>query len=76
MAHSVKSLAQRWQCSRKKIYNMIDAGDIVAFSIGPRSARISDEEVARWERKQKNHTDPATLVSADPADSILPTSIM
>ena len=46
---SVKKLAERWDCSPRHVYNLIDAGKLRAFSIGERSLRITDEERARWE---------------------------
>lgn len=66
MAHSVKSLAKRWDCSRKTVYNLIDAGNLRAFSIGPRGTRITDEEIERWEGLQ--NTVAETLASDVRAD--------
>ncbi len=51
MAYSVKALADRWDCSQRHIYKLIDSGRLRSFSIGSsrKGTRISDEEVVRWE---------------------------
>lgn len=48
-AYTIATLAERWQCSRDVIYDMIRRKDIHAFKVG-RDFRISAEEVYRYER--------------------------
>ena len=77
MAYSVKSLATRWQCSERHVYNLIDRGELRSFCIGRgKGKRISDEEVQRWERSEKASTETATCPLENPASIGLPTSIM
>lgn len=52
LSHKVfrpKSLAERWDCSERHIYNMIDRGELQAFRAGGRLIRITGAEVERWE---------------------------
>lgn len=76
MAHTVKSLAEHWRCSRRHVYNLIDTGQLKAFSIGTRGKRISDEEVERWEKSEREATPTETLPSDVLRDIGLPTSII
>lgn len=46
---SVKTLAERWGCSKQHIYDLIDEGKLRTFSLGDKLTRIAAEEVARWE---------------------------
>ena len=46
---SVRTLAERWDCSERHIYNMIGDGRLASFKAGGRLVRIAAEEVARWE---------------------------
>ena len=47
--YSVASLAERWCCSKRHIYNMISKGELQIFHAGGTLVRISAETVARWE---------------------------
>jgi excisionase family DNA binding protein len=49
-AFTVKSLAERWQCSTDQIYLMIRRKELKVFRLG-RDIRISAEEVARYENQ-------------------------
>lgn len=55
-AYTVKRLATDWGCSARTIYSLIDAGDLVAFSIGKRGLRISEDEVQRWQNANSRRT--------------------
>lgn len=73
MPYSVKALAERWQCSPRHIYDLIDAGKLSTFSIGSkRGTRISDAEVERWESGEKRHTETETSSSGSREDGGLP----
>ncbi len=48
-ATSPIKLANRWDCSRQHIYNLIDERKLKAFYLG-RHVRISFEEIERYER--------------------------
>jgi len=47
MNYSVKTLAARWGCSQEIVDNLINAGQLGAFPIGPRTIRIPEREVER-----------------------------
>ena len=47
--YSVATLAERWGCSRRHIYNLIERGELHIFRAGGTLRRISAAEVARWE---------------------------
>lgn len=76
MPYSVKSLAERWDCSRDHIYTLIQERRLKTFSIGRRCIRVSDEEVQRWEKGGLSDTKTETLLSANPMGGGLPTTIM
>ena len=44
MIYTIKGLAEYWQCSESKIYQMIRAGEIEAFRVGG-GIRISEDSV-------------------------------
>ena len=50
MAHSVKQVAQRWNCSERTIYKMIERKELLAFKVGGKLLRVTDREIERWER--------------------------
>ena len=50
MAYSAKSLAKRWGCSTKHIYNLVEAKLLNSISYG-KLLRITDEEVEAFERE-------------------------
>ena len=61
MTFTVQTLAAKWSCSAKHIYELIESGKLKHFKIGEtRGIRISDDEVKRWEGQEKDakHTDP------------------
>lgn len=62
-AYSVASLAKRWDCSPRHIYNMIRRGQLMAFNIG-RLARITAAEVERVESTVSQP--PPKIPDADP----------
>lgn len=62
-AWSVKKLAIAWDCSQRHIYDLIDAGQLKAFSIGERTLRITDEEKRRCESRPAKSIDEETLPS-------------
>ena len=47
--YSVKTLAERWGCSGRHVYDMIKQGKITPFRIGVHHIRIRAEEVERYE---------------------------
>ncbi len=47
--YSVASLAERWDCSRQHVLDLIRAGELMAFRLGARLYRVEADEVARWE---------------------------
>lgn len=76
MAYSMKTLAERWQCSERHIYNLIKSGKLKTFSIsavgeadaGRKGIRISEETVREWESGQApSNTETATSPSDDRA---------
>jgi hypothetical protein len=46
---TVLRLAERWDCGKDKIYDMLLAGDLIGFKLGGGSWRIAAAEVARYE---------------------------
>ena len=65
-AFDVKSLAEKWRCSPRTVYTLIEDGALRAFKIGKRGLRISAEEVERW---QNENIDPrATNQATAPSD--------
>lgn len=69
MAYSVKALAERWDCSQRQIYKLIDSGQLRAFRIATsrKGTRISEEEVTRWESGDSPaHTGAETSGSDSP----------
>jgi excisionase family DNA binding protein len=46
---TVAQLADRWSCSRRHIYNLIDRDELHIFRAGGTLFRISWDEVRRWE---------------------------
>jgi excisionase family DNA binding protein len=46
---TVAELANRWSCSRRHIYNLIDRGELHIFRAGGTLRRISAETVRQWE---------------------------
>lgn len=48
MIFTIKSLAEHWQCSESKIYQMIRAGEVEAFRVGG-GIRISEDSVHNYE---------------------------
>lgn len=48
MIYTIKGLAEYWQCSESKIYQMIRAGEIEAFRVGG-GIRISEDSVHSYE---------------------------
>lgn len=54
-AFSAASLARRWGCSTRHIYNLIDQGTVRPFKIG-NLYRVSAAEVARIEQCGSNST--------------------
>lgn len=49
--YSVATLAERWECSRRHIMDMINAGDLRHFRLGAKLLRIPAGEVQRWENE-------------------------
>lgn len=64
---TVADLADRWACSRRHIYNLIERGELKVFHAGGTLRRISAGEVARWEsagsRTELENTDSEPLES-------------
>ncbi len=58
---NMKTLAERWQCSRRHIHRLIAAGDLVAIDLTPtgsqrRSAFVFDlEAIERFEQRRATH---------------------
>ena len=46
---TIKQLADRWQCSKKKVHRLIAKGDLVAHRFG-RQVRISRRDAINYER--------------------------
>jgi len=47
--YSVASLAERWDCSRRHIMDLIHGGDLPAFRLGSKMYRIRARDVEAWE---------------------------
>lgn len=47
--YSVRQLAERWGCSDKHIYNLINRGELPTFRAGGTLLRIAAGVVAAWE---------------------------
>lgn len=47
--YSVRQLAERWGCSEKHIYNLINRGELPTFRAGGTLLRIAAGVVATWE---------------------------
>ncbi len=62
--YSVSSLAERWDCSRRHIMDMINAGDLRHFRLGAKLLRIPAGEVHRWEDANGETTDAEITGSA------------
>ena len=52
--YSVKTLAERWECSEDTVRALITAGRLPAFRVGGKLLRISAEAVERWESAGEN----------------------
>lgn len=66
---TVAELADRWQCSRQHVHNLIGRGDLAVARIG-RLVRISWEEIDRCERSGTGaHGTPHGQRAAEPAAS-------
>ena len=48
MTYTIKSLADHWQCSESKIYQMIRSGEVEAFRVRG-GIRISEDSVHSYE---------------------------
>ena len=53
VTYTIRSLAEHWQCSESKIYQMIRAGEVEAFRVGG-GIRISEDSVHSYE--SDNHS--------------------
>jgi hypothetical protein len=67
MNYSVKTLAARWGCSQEIVDNLINAGQLGAFPIGPRTIRIPEEHERRLLEafRQYQHRDDWMILDAD-----------
>ena len=77
--YSVKSLAQRWECSTRHVYDLISEGEITTFCLGKnkRGLRIRWEEVKRWESARESRTETEnTLLVSERAARPLPVSAL
>ena len=74
---TVGSLAEHLECSTGTIYNLINAGELVAFKVGKRRGwRIARVEVERWQN-EKGKVEAhglETSPSDDEVNSTLPTA--
>ncbi len=52
----VKNVATRLDCSSKKVYALIQDGELEAIRIGPRGIRVGVEELDKFIKK--NRVDP------------------
>ncbi len=51
--YTVSSLAAKWRCSPKQVYELVRSGQLAAFMIGrKRGIRISAQEVSTWENQR------------------------
>jgi excisionase family DNA binding protein len=75
-AFSVKTLAERWDCSTRLIYQLIDDGELKAFPLGKRGLRICADEVNRCESLIAKSSNIEDSDSADEATPTLPTTAM
>ncbi len=47
--YTVEELSDRWKCTRRYVYKLIDARVLLAHRLGPRFYRIKHEERERYE---------------------------
>lgn len=75
-AFTVASLAEKWQCSKRTIYSMIEDGSLRTFTIGRRGLRVSAEEAQRWEREREERSATGREIAplGGAGASLLPTS--
>lgn len=51
---SIRTLAERWDCSEEHVRRMVKSGRLRTFDLGGKLIRISAEEVERWETSQSS----------------------
>src|SRR5262245_28995337 len=57
--YTPETLAKHWDCSARTVRNLISAGELRAFPVGPRLLRIKPEWVRDYEcRKEKELRNP------------------
>jgi excisionase family DNA binding protein len=61
---TVKDLAERWQCGRTHIYDMMLRREIPWVRIGDKR-RFREEDIAEWERQNRNAYSRTTADTAD-----------
>lgn len=65
-AYTAQTLATELSCSLRHVYNMIESGEIAAFSVGTkRGFRITPDEVERWRESKKVKPTESTISSSE-----------
>ena len=62
--YTVKSLAERWDCSEEHIRKLVRSGKLPAFSLGGKLIRIAVEDVGLWEKARNLSGTGESLPSA------------
>ena len=52
--YSVRTLADRWECSEAHVRTLIKSGKLQSFALGGKLIRVSAEEVDKWEKPQSS----------------------
>jgi excisionase family DNA binding protein len=66
---TVRTLAERWECSEQHVRNLIHRGDLQVFRLGGKLLRIAGEEVARWENSGLAATAASSASSSKATDN-------
>lgn len=61
---SVKTLAERWNCSQGHVRGLVKSGKLRSFSLGGKLVRISAEEVEKWENQSTGLPESTDAISS------------
>lgn len=73
-ALSVSQVAERWQCSRDAVYDLINSGRLRAFRVGSKVLRLRLGDVESWESGGAIKSD--SIVSVNLTDAPSPSGEM
>lgn len=68
-ALSVAQVAERWQCSRDAVYDLINSGQLRAFRVGSKVLRLRLGDIEAWESGGDTKSDNTGLASSRDAPS-------